>query len=112
MSLAQITQVPLRDQMYINGVMANTWVYFFQRLADLNTGLVDLSELEQLVKQLPSQAIQGQQQFEINEIKNQIPLVPIFVQQIDHYIPAVAINLPGEQPMPLLPLPVQEVISA
>lgn len=110
MALAQITQVPLRDQMYINGVMATTWVYFFQRLASLNTGLVDLSELEQLTKQLPSQAIQGQQQFEIDGIKNQVSLIPIFVHQTDQVIPTVAINLPGEQPMSLLPLPVQEVI--
>lgn len=103
-------QLPLHDPMYINGVMTNVWVYFFQNLAGLNSGQVDISELEQLVKQLPLQSLQGQQQFEINEIRNQFSLASVSPIQADQVIPIIAVHLPSEQSMQLLTLPTQEVI--
>lgn len=112
MSSARITQVPLRDPIYINGVMSSAWVSFFQRLASLDNdnGQADIIELEQLAKQLPSQAIQSQKQAEIHEIKSQVSLVPIPANQADQIIPPVAMVVSNEQCMPWLPLPIQEVI--
>lgn len=129
MSSARITQVPLREPIYINGVMSSIWLSFFERLSQLDNdnNQADIIEIEQLVKQLPIQAAQGQQQLDIDQIFNQSPPVATSHQDDNHIFPTVSISLVcdvglwpmsnitsvnQQHSMPLLELPLQGVITA
>ncbi|NNP70932.1 hypothetical protein [Acinetobacter sp. Ac_5812] len=73
MIIPKISQVPIRQPMYVNGVMHQVWIDFFEKLAALtNTDdYIDLIELAQKAAELPSQATQGQQGFAISDLQNQ-----------------------------------------
>lgn len=85
MLIPKISQVPLQQPMYFNGVMSQVWINFFERLATLKNeaDLIDLVELAQRVSELPSQAIQSQQGFDLEKIKNKFELLALNSTQID-----------------------------
>lgn len=102
------TQVPLFEPIYSNGVMSQVWVMFFQKLAKLANNADangDILELIQLVHQLPSNALQTQLGFELNEIKNSFSFIPIYSHQTEEIPPIQAVFLCSEQPLPLSHLP-------
>lgn len=89
MLIPRISQVPIREPMYIDGVMTPTWLRFFEQLAALiNTGgVADYVTLAQLANQMPTQAITGQ-------------------MLLDQQQPfgAVAVSLPTETAFDLVPV--------
>lgn len=73
MQIPKVSHVPIQQPMYANGLMHQTWVRFFEALAslvDLDDS-IDLYELMQRAHELPSQAVQGQQQMQIDQLNNQ-----------------------------------------
>lgn len=85
MLIPKISQVPLQQPMYFNGVMSQVWINFFERLATLKNeaDLIDLVELAQRVGELPSQAIQSQQGFDLEQIKNKFELLALNSTQLN-----------------------------
>lgn len=120
------TQVPLQEPIYLNGVLTQVWVMFFQKLAKLANNADangDLLELIQLVHQLPSNALQTQLSFELNEIKNSFSHIPIYSHQSEEIpsiqavflcseqlLPLCNIQQQDEQTLPILSLPASEII--
>lgn len=124
----QIVALPLYEPMYFNGVMHQTWVNFFDRLATLSNSadMIQLIELAQKVgEQVSSQAVQAQQGFEISTIQNTFDLVqyssmqhtekfetiPILPNQTQELPPLQAVFLCQEQPFSMVGLPPSGVIS-
>lgn len=126
MHIPKTSQVPVWQSMYVNGVMHQTWINFFERLAALAdvSNLVDLIELAQRAGELPAQAIQGQQGFDIASLQNQIsPIhipwhdttnfmesIPIMIQQTEEIPPVQAVFLCSEQYIHLAPVPLGDII--
>lgn len=106
------TQVPLYEPMYIDGHLSNVWAMFFQKLAELanNADISDLLELMQLASQLPSNAQQAQDGFDIAELKNTFSAVPIHINQSTEIPPITAVFLCQSETMPLVAIPPSEVI--
>lgn len=71
MQIAKKSQVPIQQQMYINGLMHQVWIDFFERLANLNNeaDAISVFELAQLSGELPSVAALGQLGFDIDQLK-------------------------------------------
>lgn len=69
MLIPRVSQVPIREPMYIDGVMTPTWLRFFEQLAALiNSGdLADYVTLAQLANQLPTQAMLGQHELALQQ---------------------------------------------
>lgn len=107
MLIPKISQVPLQQPMYFNGVMSQVWINFFERLATLKNeaDLIDLVELAQRVGELPSQAIQSQQGFDLEKIKNKFELSTLYFTQPDQAFDFIPIQIPVAQEIP----PVQAV---
>lgn len=107
MLIPKISQVPLQQPMYVNGVMSQVWINFFERLAALKNeaDLIDLVELAQRVGELPSQAIQSQQGFDLEKIKNKFELSALYFTQPDQAFDFIPIQIPVAQEIP----PVQAV---
>lgn len=107
MLIPKISQVPLQQPMYFNGVMSQVWINFFERLAALKNeaDLIDLVELAQRVGELPSQAIQSQQGFDLEQIKNKFELSALYFTQPDQAFDFIPIQIPVAQEIP----PVQAV---
>lgn len=98
------TQVPLYEPIYSNGVISQVWVMFFLKLAKLaNTADAngDISELIQLVHQLPNNAQQAQLVFDLSDIQHTFSSIPIFTQQNEEIPPVQAVFLCSEQILPL-----------
>lgn len=126
MHIPKTSQVPVWQSMYVNGVMHQTWINFFERLAALAdvSNLVDLIELAQKAGELPAQAIQGQQGFDITSIQNQFfqehlatiqdvnqfESIPIQISVNDYLPPVQAVFLWPEQSISLAPIPSGEII--
>ena len=126
MHIPKTSQVPVWQSMYVNGVMHQTWINFFERLAALAdvSNLVDLIELAQKAAELPSQAIQAQQGFDIANIQNQFfqenlatiqdvnqfESIPIQISVNDHLPPVQAVFLCPEQYIHLAPVPFGDII--
>ncbi|WP_151738247.1 hypothetical protein [Acinetobacter junii] len=107
MLIPKVSQVPLQQPMYFNGVMSQVWINFFERLATLKNeaDLIDLVELAQKVGELPSQAIQGQQAFDLEQIKNRFELSSLNSTQPNQAFDFIPIQIPVAQEIP----PVQAV---
>lgn len=71
MQIAKKSQVPIQQQMYINGLMHQVWIDFFERLANLNNeaDTISVFELAQLSGELPSVATSGQLTFDVAQLK-------------------------------------------
>ncbi|WP_151805378.1 hypothetical protein [Acinetobacter junii] len=107
MLIPKVSQVPLQQPMYFNGVMSQVWINFFERLATLKNeaDLIDLVELAQRVSELPSQAIQSQQGFDLEQIKNKFELSNMYFTQPDQAFDFTPIQISVAQEIP----PVQAV---
>lgn len=107
MFIPKISQVPLQQTMYANGVMSQVWIDFFERLATLKNeaNLIDLIELAQRVGELPSQAIQGQQGFDLAQIKNKFELSALYFFQPNQAFDFIPIQAPPDYEIP----PIQAV---
>lgn len=122
MLIPKVSQVPIQQPIYVNGVMHQTWINFFERLAALSSSadMIQLIELAQKVgEQLNSQSLLWQQGVDIASVQNNLELayrqdassidkfesvpIPIFVQQ--HCFDSVPIFSPQTQEIP----PIQAV---
>ena len=104
MRVTNTTQVPLYEPIYANGVFSNVWVMFFQKLARLanNTDANgDILELIQLANQLPSNAQQAQQGYEITVIQDTFSTIPVHANQDTEIPPLQAVFLYPDDVMPL-----------
>ena len=104
MPIANRTQVPLYEPIYINGAVSNVWVMFFQKLAQLANKAEtsgDLLELMQLANQLPSNAQQAQLRFEMSEFNNTFSAVPIAFESSVEIPPVTAVFLCLDDVFPL-----------
>lgn len=102
MLIPKVLQVPLHQPMYFNGVMSQVWINFFERLATLKNeaDLIDLVELAQRVGELPSQAIQSQQGFDFEQIKNKFELSILNSTQPNQAFDFIPIQIPVAQEIP------------
>jgi len=107
MQIPKISHVPIQQPIYVNGVMHQVWINFFERLSELKneSNLIDLVELAQRVAEEPSQAIQGQQGFAISTLQNRFELNHIVMQHQDLTFDSVSIPI---QQIEILP-PIQAV---
>lgn len=112
MFVPKTAQVPIQQGMYVNGVMHQVWIDFFERLASLrsDSDLIDIIELAQKAAELPSQAVQGQQGFDIANLKNQLHPIPIQIPQTEEIPPIQAVFLCPEQSISLAPVPSGDII--
>lgn len=101
--IPKISQVPIIEPMYTNGIMNPVWIRFFEKLASLaNTDEVaDSLTLMQLANQLPTQAITGQMLADSQNVS--IPIVAIASIQKEN-IPTVAISQSEPELMPVTTL--------
>ncbi|WP_104488841.1 hypothetical protein [Acinetobacter indicus] len=97
------TQVPIQEPIYVNGHISQVWLMFFMRLSKIASfgDAVDLRDITLLAHQLPTQASQGQMQFDIDSIKGtQIPIQHESIRQTTPH-PVMQIQI---QPMHIQPL--------
>ena len=99
--IPRVSQVPIIEPMYDNGVMNPTWVRFFEKLASmLNTGdLADLLTLLQLANQLPTQSLTGQML--LNMSNTQFDTVALPAMQAET-MPLVAVPVIPNETMPTI----------
>lgn len=129
MRIPKTVQLPIRQPMYVNGLMHQVWIDFFEKLASLGDegNLIDLIELMQRVAELPSQAIQAQQGYDIAAMQNTVPVHQTHNQHKEYFLPPVSISshqeaqqlppiqavfLCPQQAIPALNLPGHEVITS
>ena len=125
MAMFDTTQVPIQEPMYINGQLSQVWLMFFLRLSQVASvdDQVDLTEITQMVHQLPAQATQGQILMDIGVLKESPPLmqqqahqkeIPKPLQAVflhpDQYAPLVSANINQQALTPTINLPSVEVI--
>ena len=125
MAMFDTTQVPIQEPMYINGQLSQVWLMFFLRLSQVASvdDQVDLTEITQMVHQLPAQATQGQILMDVSALKDMQPLIqqqtiqseiPQPLQAVflhpDQYVPLVSANINQQVLMPTINLPSVEVI--
>ena len=108
--IPRVSQVPIIEPMYDNGVMNPTWVRFFEKLASmLNVGdLADLLTLLQLANQLPTQAALGQ--LIMNMPTAQFDTVALPVMQAET-MPMVAVSVNPSPTFDMVAMPTSEIIS-
>lgn len=125
MAIFDTTQVPIQEPMYINGQLSQVWLMFFLRLSQVVSvdDQVDLTEITQMVHQLPAQATQGQILMDVSALKDVQPLIqqqtiqsetPQPLQAVflhpDQYAPLVSANINQQVLTPTINLPSVEVI--
>lgn len=108
--IPRISQVPIIEPMYTNGVMNPVWVRFFEKLASmLNTGdLADNLTLMQLANQLPVQASIGQMMLDAQDL--QFPILPISIQPSD-VMPVVPVAINPDSYFDMVAMPTSEIIT-
>ena len=108
--IPRVSQVPIIEPMYTNGVMNPTWVRFFEKLASmLNTGeLADSLTLLQLANQLPTQSLTGQML--LNMSNTQFDTVALPVMQAET-MPMVAVSVNPSPPFDMVAMPTSEIIA-
>lgn len=127
MIIPKVSQVPLQQPMYVNGVMHPVWINFFERLAALNneSNIVDLIELLQKLNEMPSLAAQSLLNDKVNGLLNQLNIVqvhngsnciqldpiPIHQTQSIELPPVQAVFLCPQESLMMASLPSSEVIS-
>lgn len=103
MQVPKISQVPIQQTMYVNGLMHQTWVRFFERLSNLrnDADLIDIIELNQVANEMPSQAIQGQFGFDLEAQQQSFDLFAqetlISLQNINNSISNIEASISGMQ---------------
>lgn len=107
--IPRVSQVPINEPIYTNGIMNPVWIRFFERLASLMnvSEVADSLDLIQLANQLPTQAVMGQ--ILLNNSIESMPFTAIQLQSDDSIAP-VAINQDMPEPMPLINLPVENTV--
>lgn len=83
MKIAKVSHVPIQQPMFINGVLSQAWIMFFERLAkgiDVSD-FVDEIEIAQRSHELPNMAVQGQ--IMLNNHLSELPMVN--VSSVDVY---------------------------
>lgn len=104
MRVPDTTQVPLYEPIYANGVISQVWVMFFDKLAKLANNADangDLLELIQLANQLPINAQQAQQGYDIAVIQDTFSTIPAHTNQDIEIPPLMAVFLCHDEIMPL-----------
>lgn len=94
MRVPDTTQVPLYEPIYANGVISQVWVMFFDKLAKLANNADangDLLELIQLANQLPINAQQAQQGYDIAVIQDTFSTIPAHTNQDIEIPPLMAV---------------------
>ena len=107
--IPRVSQVPIIEPMYANGVLSPTWVRFFEKLASmLNVGdLADLLTLLQLSSQLPTQSLTGQMLLNSN---TQFDTVALPVMQAET-MPMVAVSVNPSPTFDMVAMPTSEIIA-
>lgn len=108
--IPRVSQVPIIEPMYTNGVMNPTWVRFFEKLASmLNTGdLADLLILLQLANQLPAQAITGQMLLDMPTAQFDAVAVPVMPNEV---MPTITTFIPQAATFDVVAMPTSEIIT-
>lgn len=108
--IPRVSQVPIIEPMYTNGVMNPAWVRFFEKLASmLNTGdLADLLTLLQLSSQLPTQSLTGQML--LNMSNTQFDTVALPVMQAET-MSMVAVSVNPSPTFDMVAMPTSEIIA-
>ena len=108
--IPRVSQVPIIEPMYTNGVMNPTWVRFFEKLASmLNTGdLADLLTLLQLANQLPTQAALGQLSMNMPTAQFDMVAVPVMPNEI---MPTITTFIPQTTTFDMVAMPTSEIIA-
>lgn len=84
MKIAKVSHVPIQQPMFINGVLSQAWIMFFERLAkgiDVSD-FVDEIEIAQRSHELPNMALQGQMMLD-NQSSN-LPMVAVPSVHFNH----------------------------
>ena len=102
--IPRVSQVPIIEPMYTNGVMNPTWVRFFEKLAAmLNTGdLADSLTLLQLASQLPTQSLTGQMLLNMSNTQFDTVALPV---------PMVAVSVNPSPTFDMVAMPTSEIIA-
>lgn len=77
MKIAKVSHVPIQQPMFINGVLSQAWIMFFERLAkgiDVSD-FIDELEIAQRSHELPNMALQGQNTLNIEQQLAILPMV-------------------------------------
>ena len=108
--IPRVSQVPIIEPMYTNGVMNPTWVLFFEKLASmLNTGdLADLLTLLQLSSQLPTQSLTGQMLLNMPTAQFDMVAVPVIPNEM---MPTITTFIPQTTTFDMVAMPTSEIIT-
>ena len=108
--IPRVSQVPIIEPMYANGVMNPTWVRFFEKLASmLNTGdLADLLTLLQLSSQLPTQSLTGQMLLNMSNTQFDMVAVPVMPNEM---MPTITTFIPQTTTFDMVAMPTSEIIA-
>ena len=113
MAMFDTTQAPIQEPMYINGQLSQVWYMFFLRLSQVAAvdDQVDLTEITQMVHQLPAQATQGQILMDVSALKDMQPLIQQQTIQSEIPQPLQAVFLLPEFHAPLAIVPSSEILN-
>lgn len=107
--IPRVSQVPIAEPIYTNGIMNPVWIRFFERLASLMnvSEVADSLDLIQLANQLPTQAVMGQRV--LDTAFEPMPFSPVQIP-IDSHLAPVVVSQDMPEPMPLINLPVENTV--
>lgn len=86
MKIAKVSHVPIQQLMFINGVLSQAWVMFFEQLAkgiDVSD-FVDEIEIAQRSHELPNMALHGQNALNIEQQLSVLAMVSVPSVHFNH----------------------------
>lgn len=99
MKVARVSHVPIREPMFVNGMLSQAWIRFFEQLANG----VNVSEFVDVVgnaqrssHELPNMALQGQT---VLDVEHQLSVLPI-----------VSVNMSGSSMLEMVAVPNGEML--
>lgn len=98
MKVARVSHVPIRDPMFVNGMLSQAWIRFFEQLAqgvDVSA-FVDVIGNAQRSHELPNMALQWQT---ILDIEHQLSVLPM-----------VSVNMSGSSMLEMVAVPSGEML--
>lgn len=97
MKVAIVSHVPIREPMFVNGMLSQAWIRFFEQLANgVNVSeFVDVIGNAQLSHELPNLALQGQTVLDFEHLS---------------VLPMVSVNMSGTSMLEMVTVPSGELL--